>query len=402
MEYRKPTHHRMTRRCAAHDYSAPGIYHITIHVAEGCGMPFGQVVGNPSAPDGSPDAPHVALSPIGQMVEHELTHSIPQYYKMIEVQDHIVMPEHIHTIIEVHDPIITQSGKPSTLGQVIAGFKKGCNRRYWEIIGQGNEALRENRNGTNQDRPSPFKVPSSAATGRQPLFAPGYCDVMPLHSGQLATQRAYIKDNPRSRLLRTSNRAWLMPHRGGIDTALTPAALRGYLQRECHPTQATPEALAGIEARLLIADSPTQRLIDCDTFGNRALLTEHRCLPVVCHHKDAPRFAEQKARCLEAAAAGAVLISARIAKGEQAIIDALVHDGFPVVLILDNGFPDRYHPSADRLALCTAGRLLLITPWQYHYRPNDEPITRPACKAMNCLAQALCRTKDSWWKTLKP
>ena len=26
------------------------------------------------------------------------------------------------------------------LGQIIAGFKKGCNHRYWEIIGQGEVA----------------------------------------------------------------------------------------------------------------------------------------------------------------------------------------------------------------------------------------------------------------------
>lgn len=226
MEYRKPTRHRMTRRCAEHDYSAPGLYHITIHVAEELGMPLGQVVGNPTALDGTEEAPHVLLSDTGEMVEQELTHAIESHYKMIEVQDHIVMPEHIHAILEVHDPIIAPSGKPATLGQVIAGFKKGCNKRYWEIISQEGEALRENRSGTNQDRqPAPITATSDPA----------------------------------------------------------------------------------------------------------------------------------------GAAMGA-------AESETAGAD----------------------------------RLLLITPWQYHYSPADTPITRPACKAMNCLAQALCRTKDSWWKTLKP
>ncbi|UKK47956.1 hypothetical protein L6475_12185 [Prevotella sp. E9-3] len=72
--------------------------------------------------------------------------------------------------------------------------------------------------------------------------------------------------------------------------------------------------------------------------------------------------------------------------------------GFPVVTIHDNGFADRYHPSADRLDLCAAGRLLILTPWQYHYRPKAEAITVAQCKTMNCVAQALCRKKDSWWK----
>lgn len=31
------TQHHMTRRAAAHDYSRPGIYHITMHVTEEAG-----------------------------------------------------------------------------------------------------------------------------------------------------------------------------------------------------------------------------------------------------------------------------------------------------------------------------------------------------------------------------
>ena len=144
------------------------------------------------------------------------------------------------------------------------------------------------------------------------------------------------------------------------------------------------------------------RYVACDAFGNTALLMERRCLPVVCHRKDAKRFAEQKARCLEAAAQGAVLVSPRIATGEQEILDAAVHRGFPVVHIIDNGFTDRYHPSADRLDQCLADRLLLITPWHYEYRAKTDGIHVPLCKTMNCVAQALCRTKDSWWKAPVP
>lgn len=119
---------------------------------------------------------------------------------------------------------------------------------------------------------------------------------------------------------------------------------------------------------------------------------------MVCHRKDRQRFAEQKVRCLAEAAIGAVLVSARIAKGEQEIVDEAVCDGFSVVMIHDNGFPDRYHPSAERIDLCAQGRLLLVSPWRYQYRGKQEAITVPECKAMNCLVQALCRQKDDWWK----
>ena len=53
------------------------------------------VVGEADKPDGHPDAPQVKLSAIGSMVERELTTSITAHYSMIEVQDHVVMPDHL-------------------------------------------------------------------------------------------------------------------------------------------------------------------------------------------------------------------------------------------------------------------------------------------------------------------
>ena len=465
MEKRNPTQHSMTRRSAAHDYTRPGIYHITLHVADGLGRPLGAVVGDLSAPDGTAAAPRIALSPIGQMVEHELLHSIRAHYPMIAIDAHIIMPEHLHFIIQVQDDLISAQGKKVPLGQLIAGFKKGCNRLFWKMIGQaadycgGNAAYCDGKTAAHTAPefilppapglilpPAPgliippagalpgaldaagldaalgaagldagldaaslplaglpasgsvpggktagYKVPSSASSGRPPLFDPGYCDVMPVDAEQLATQRRYILGNPRSRLLR--QQLHLRPQRGGIATALSPSALRGYLLRECPRHLVDPAALAALGARLLLAPDGS---ITCDSFGDRALLAR-RLLPVVCHRKDAQQFTTHKSRCLAEAAKGAVLISARIAKGEQGILDAAQHRGFPVVLITDNGFPDRYHPSQDRLMLCATGRLLLITPWQYAYRSDDTPISVPECKTMNCLAQALARQNDYWW-----
>lgn len=435
----------MKGRCSVHDYSAPGIYHITLAVTEGLGQPLGHVVGDLLQEDGHPNAPHVELSAIGRMVEEKLLKSIPAHYPMMQVQDYVVMPEHMHFIIEAHSAIISSNGKRMPLGQVIAGFKKGCNRRYWELTHQGEP------DATDASTPAPLsgvapggvapvgvvapggvgalvgvapgvvapvgvapvgvgalavspqvsspqalgsKLSSSASTGRTPLFAYGYTDVMPLRRGQLDQQRRYIRQNPRSRLMRSSNPAWLKAQRGGIDTALTFSALCGYLQRVCPPSLCTPEALAAIQRQLLMADGK----ITCDTYGDRALLSR-RLLPVICHRKDEARFAEQKARCLNEAALGAALVSPRIAKGEQEIMDVAANHGLPVVLIADNGFGDRYHPSTERIGRCSTDRLLLLTPWRYQYRPKKETVSVSFCKTMNCVTQALCRLKDDWWQT---
>ncbi len=507
MEKKKPIHHQMTRRSAAHDYSRPGTYHITLHVAEALGQPLGAIMGSLSAPDGSADAPHTVLTRVGQMVEHELLTAIHQHYPMVTIQDYVIMPEHLHFLMVVTDRIVSKNGTVRTVGDVITGFKVGCNRQYWEIMQQpkpaatvpdsvssgsiagsdrvssgyiaGSDSV-SSGSIAGSDRVSSGSVAGSdsvsggsiagsdrvssgsIAGARQPLFAPGYCDVMPVDAAQLATQRAYIAGNPRSRLLRMSNRAALTVQRAAITTALTPAALCGYLKRVCPPSFTTAEALAAIEGRLLIATAGDKAaghsvpgiisgagsvsgiisgagsvpaiisgagsvsgiisgagsvpgiisgagsvsggsvagkvFIFCDTFGNRALLTEHCCLPVVCHHKDAARFSEQKQRCLEEAARGAVLVSACISPKEREIINESVNRGSPVITLHDNGFIDRYHPSADRLDLCAADRLLIVSPWQYQYRGKNEQITVLFCKAMNCVAQALCRTRDDWWK----
>ena len=425
-DVRKPTAHNMKRRSHSHDYSRSGYYHITISTTKALHQPLGQIAGRLDKPDGDSDAPHVVLSPLGQMVEQELRESIQRHYPMLEVMDYVVMPEHLHFLLVAHRDIVSNGGKPTHLGQVIAGFKYGCNKRYWAMTGRakpgstaaatagGTAAAPEAAPPAAIRSTTPAAEPpgtrgsvlgdSVAKLDAPPLFDAGYCDVMPIDEAQLATQRAYIRANPRSRLLRTTNRQWLQPQRHTVNTAVSIRALKGYLQRECPrqmapdnqatmPRQMAPDGFTAITQRLLQEDG----YVVCDSYGNVELL-HRKLLPIVCHRKDAALFEQQKARCLAEAAAGAVLVSARISQGEQDIMDAASTLGFPVVRIEDNGFPDIYHPSAQRMDDCASGRLLLITPWSYQLRSHTENITTLVCKTMNCIAQAVCRQKDDWWK----
>ena len=496
-------YHRMDRRSKHKRYGLPGTYHVTIKVNMVYRQALGRVVGDINAADGSPQAPQVELNEAGRMVEQELTTSITAHYPMIEIQDHVVMPDHLHCIVVVHRDIISKNGVATHLGQVIAGFKKGCNRRFWEMLDlrgkpastgdnrkpastgenrkpastgenrneastgenrkatnageKSNEASTgENRKATNAGEksneastgdnrkatnageksneasmgagssqtntgenrneasmgagssqtntggvgsqcfavyPQGYKVPSRGTTGRAPLFSLGFVDVIPLSAEQLETQRHYIHNNPRSRLLRNSHRLWLQCQRKSIDTHLSPRALKSYLQQECSPAQFNEEIWQRIEKLLIVKDGH----VYCDSYGNCEMLN---CpiLPVVCHRKDTLLHSLQLQRCMEKAAEETVLVSARIAKGEQRIMDDVIAQSYPVTLIADNGFPDIYHPSEVRIQMCAEGHLLLVSPWQYHYRGADEMITVAECKTMNCIAQAICKTRDSWWK----
>ena len=401
----------MKRRSQAHDYSFMGVYHITINVARGLKQPLGRIGGQLCKPDGDSDAPHVDLSPVGRMVEEELRESIHRFYPMLEVQDYVVMPEHLHFLLVAHSDVVSQSGKLTHLGHVIAGFKYGCNKRYWAMMGRINLAT-ESPGTLTTPAPGTHTTPAPETLGAErrqndgsvlgdsvakeklpPLFEAGYCDIMPVDADQLATQRAYIHANPRSRLMRMTNQQWLHPQRHTIDTAVSLRALYGYLQREC-PRQLTDEVFSTLVNRLLkVGDS-----VVCDSYGSKELLSR-RLLPVVCHRKDASLFEQQKDCCLREAAAGAVLVSARISKGEQEIMDAVLLRGYPIIRIEDNGFPEIYHPSADRMDCCAAGQQLLIAPWSYQYRTREDSISVPFCKTMNCVAQAICKMRDDWWKT---
>ena len=413
----------MKRRSFTHEYSYRGYFHITISTGQQLRQPLGRVCGDIGKPDGDAGAPHVELTPFGQMVQQELLTSIKRHYPMVEVDTYVIMPEHLHILLHATRDIFSATGRRTHIGRVIAGFKQGCNRRYWEMTGRitapateglaeglatkSPDAITSNAEATTKAAATNAATTNAAmalndsvvehhpspSAPLPPLFDAGYCDVVPVDEAQLATQRAYILNNPRSRLLRTSNRAQLMPRRGGIDTAVSPSAMCGFLRRECTANQFTPAIWQELQARFLIENGH----ISCDSYGNRELLKRH-LLPVVCHRKDTTLFTQQKTRSLEAAAAGAVLVSARIARGEQGIMDAASAAGYPVIRIIDNGFSDRYHPSEEMIDACANSHLLLVTPWRYQFRRKDEAIHVPFCKAMNCVAQALCRTKDDWWK----
>ena len=441
--------HRMDRRSKHKRYGLPGTYHVTIKVNMVYRQALGRVIGDINAADGSPQAPHVELNEAGRMVEQELTTSITANYPMVEIQDHVVMPDHLHCIVVVHRDIFSKNGVATHLGQVIAGFKKGCNRRFWEMLdlrgkpantgedsipgnagenskpanagedskhsntGENSKAASTSENsnevsmgaGGSQAKaggegslcpavyPQGYKVPSCGTTGRAPLFSLGFVDVIPLSAEQLETQRHYIHNNPRSRLLRSSYRLWLQCQRKSIDTHLSLRALKGYLQQECSPAQFNEEIWHRIKKLLIVKDGH----VYCDSYGDCGMLNSP-ILPVVCHRKDTLLHSHQLQQCMEKAAEGTVLVSARIAKGEQKIMDDVIAQSYPVTLIADNGFPEIYHPSEVRIQMCAEGLLLLVSPWQYHYRAADEMITVAECKTMNCIAQAICKTKDSWWK----
>jgi hypothetical protein len=76
-----------------------------------------------------------------------------------------------------------------------------------------------------------------------------------------------------------------------------------------------------------------------------------------------------KADCLREAADGTIFITAAISEGEKQIARALREAGFPLIILLEKGFPapddphySYFKPQGVYFEACAAGKLLLVEP----------------------------------------
>ena len=169
------TKHSMKRRSPWHDYHRKGTYMLTL-VVEGRVPLLGELKGNVEVPLGSPDAPRVEYSELGNAILRNEICKINKFYPQLDVWKVCIMPDHIHMIVRVKEDL----PEKKHLGKVVAGFKSGCNNAYWQL------------NGISQPP-------------RQGLFEKGYNDKILLHEGQLDNWKAYLDDNPRRLLLKRQN-----------------------------------------------------------------------------------------------------------------------------------------------------------------------------------------------------
>jgi len=92
MTYNQETHHRQSIRLPYFDYSQPGYYFITI-CTKNRECLLGNIINN-----------KIKLSEIGKIVK-QCWLDMPKHYPNVELDEFIVMPNHLHGIIIINDPI---------------------------------------------------------------------------------------------------------------------------------------------------------------------------------------------------------------------------------------------------------------------------------------------------------
>ena len=298
------------------DYKGRGIYHITLVTAERYPL-FGDLAGTNS------DDAHIALSPFGIDVM-QILQGMPTHHKKrgcnLKILAFQMMPDHIHLIIQVLTPM------PQSIGNVVRGFKSACTSLYKNNYADtdGNYAVKVHDNDVVHFSRMFTRIGS---IWKQEIA--GYHERILHQDGQLEAMIRYVKDNPRRLWLKRAN----------------PDLFR------IHQQTLIGGVLCTTLGNMFLAENPMREALHCSRTLTQIEINALRD------------------ECLSKAANGTIYISPAISEGEKQICRALREAGYPLIILLNEGFPapdsphyKYYKPSGVYFEACAAGRLLLIEP----------------------------------------
>lgn len=311
----------MKRRLVGHDYTRKGIYLLTMAV-EGRRPLFGRVYG-------SSDDARIELSELGCAVRDEWF-NIPNYHPEVKPLDLQMMPDHLHGIIYISEPLA------QGLSGVVRGFKTGCGRAYRRLVVPSSSVATQSRQTLSGSHPE-----------HGLLFEPGYNDLLLRNSEEYQRWKHYLRDNPRRLLMKRERPELLRPF---FNMTLGTHTYNG--------------------------------------IGNRELLKAPKRLAVRVSRRLVGKALEDEVnRYLEAARNGTILISPAISPGEKLVMRRAFDLQLPTIVVLRNGFTPLSKPKGEQFDACAHGRLLMLSAWEH----LNERITLTAhdCQQMNLMALEL-------------
>ena len=92
--------------------------------------------------------------------------------------------------------------------------------------------------------------------------------------------------------------------------------------------------------------------------------------------------------CVLKARQGVIMVSPFISPQEKQVMQVLLREQRPFIVLADNGFRDFYKPIDSLFDACAAGRVLILSPWSYD--ANKRHISRMECVALNEMAEEIC------------
>ena len=369
------------------------MYHITLTVPS-----REPLLGRLVIPDGDPTQAQVERTELGRLLL-DCQRSVPVYHPEIQILQYCLMPDHLHTVWYVRRPM------KKSIRQVVQGFwqaakKVGRAYSYMAALTGGtmNETSRpgEAAGGLRPGEPAGGLRPGEAAGGLRPGEAAG--GLRPgFGLGLSSIAAAGSRENPLRQMLGVEAYRLLPP----VFTEMPfvrPLSRRGQLRAMIRYVQMNPQRLA--TKRLMPGFFRVQKGIEIagrsyDGVGNVALLHEE-CYDVVHVRSVWVKAAERgerkdlrdymNSRVLKARK-GVVMVSPFISPQEKQVMQVLLDEQRPFILLADNGFREYYKPSDNLFDACAEGRLLILSPWQYD--AGKRHISRADCMALNAMAEEI-------------
>ena len=125
---------RKTIRLKEYDYNTPGYYFITFCTKDKKKL-LCDIVGT-----GLLDGPKVYLTAYGEIANRQLQY-MKEFYEDIRLEKYVIMPNHIHLLLQILDVGNGPSGRPvptnSKIARFVGTFKRFCNKKYHFDIWQG-------------------------------------------------------------------------------------------------------------------------------------------------------------------------------------------------------------------------------------------------------------------------
>ena len=342
------------------DYRGEGVYLITIATAERYPL-FGELEDSET-----PETARIALNPLGKQIDR-LIRNLPTFYadkgialKILAVQ---VMPDHLHFVLQVVKPM------EKSVGEIIRSLKSAGTAIYKKDFSGG-------KNTTGGDNKivgfARIFAGSSSICEHNPA---GYHERLLRGRGQLDAMIRYVKDNPRRLALKHANPDLFRIHQQTIIEGFHCTTLGNHF----------------------LADYPQRAMLKCTRRMTQAEIDARR--------ED----------CLNEAAKGMVFICGAISEGEKQICRALREAGYPLIILLTEGFPapdsphwKYYKPQGVYFEACAAGQLLLVQPEKEELERTDiqEAVTakvgdishesrRYRFVATNVIAEKISMTKQA-------
>ena len=365
-----------------------GLYHVTLTIPD-----RRPLLGRLEVPDNNPDKAVVRRTALGNALVDSLL-GIPHYHPEVQVLHFCLMPDHLHAVLYVRRTM------PTGIRGVVRGFWQGAKKlgRAWSasssaaapnyIRGNYQEGQRYYQEGQrcNQGKPGNYqgelgdgqeglggnslreettRLETSAASLRERVGEESYCQLSPVftempfirpmgHNTQLPNTIRYIDMNPQRLATKRQKPGFFCVQRNIVIGG------RSY---------------DGVgNTMLLMAEK-------------MAVVHVRSALVKAAERGDAEALRNYKNSCVLAARKGAVMVSPFISPHEKQVMQVLLDEQWPFICLTDNGFRDYYKPSDALFDACAAGRVLILSPWQYDAAKRH--ISRADCVALNNMAEEI-------------